>query len=115
MNLQLNYDDLPVGEIADSFYHQGTWFGRFHQIVSPQDGPIACRICDFIAFCREWNARIAADAPFEASEFEQYSDVVQSGRWFTRDVEGTIAKIEEAPNFINGEISWRLKTEESAT
>ena len=109
MNLQLNYDDVPVGEIADPFYHQGTWFGCLHQIVAAQDGPLARRICDFIAFCREWSARIAVKAPCEASEFDQYSDVVQSGGWFTRDADGTIAKIEEAPVFTNGEISWRLK------
>jgi len=28
---------------------------------------------------------------------------------------GRVAKIEEAPVFINGEISWRLKTEETPT
>src|SRR5215472_16073473 len=113
MKLQLYYDNLLVGSIAAPLLHQGTWSGAFHQVVAAQDGPLAQRICDFIAFCRAWHVRLRAQATCEAAEFEQFSDLLRSGLWLTRDPDGTTAAIEEAPVFISGEISWRLKTVQS--
>jgi len=113
MNLQLFYDNLLVGDIAAPLLHQGTWFGDFRQVVATQDSTLAQRVCDFIAFCREWHARLATQASCEASEFDQFSDLVRSGLWFTRDADGVAARIEEAPVFTDGEISWRLKNVES--
>ena len=112
MKLQLYYDNLLVGDIAAAFLDQGTWFGDFRQAVTDQDGPLAHRICDFIAFCQEWHARLKAEAACEASEFEQFGDLLRSGLWSTKEGDSTTARIEDAPVFINGEISWRLRTEE---
>jgi hypothetical protein len=113
MKLQLYYDSLLIGDIAVPLLDQETWFGDFHQVVALQDGPLAQRICDFIVFCREWHVRLHAGVTCEASEFDQFSDLLRSGLWLTRNADGTAAKIEEAPVFINGQISWRLKTVES--
>jgi hypothetical protein len=113
MKLQLYYDNLLVGEIAAPLLHQGTWSGDFLRVVAAQDGPLARRICDFITFCREWHVRLHAGTGCEASEFDQFSDLLRSGLWLTRDADGKAAMIEEAPVFISSEISWRLKAVET--
>ncbi len=113
MKLQLYYDGLLVGDIAAPLLHQGTWFGDFHQLVAAQDGQLAHRICDFIDFCREWHVRLKVGATCEASEFDQFSDLMRSGLWSTKDADGAATAIDEAPVFVTGEISWRLKPVES--
>jgi hypothetical protein len=114
MKLQLYYDTLLVGDITAPLLHQDIWIGQFHQVAAAQDGPLARRLCDFIAFCQEWHIRLQAGATCDASEFEQFSDLRSSGLWLIRNANGTAAQIEKAPVFINGEISWRLKTSERA-
>jgi hypothetical protein len=109
MKLQLFYDNLLVGDIAGAFLHQGTWFGEFHQVIAAQEGPVAQRVCAFIAFCHAWHARLREGAACEASEFDHFSDVLRSGLWLTRDSDGTAATIDEAPVFVDGEISWCLQ------
>lgn len=113
MKLQLYYDRLLIGDITAPFLHQGTWFGGFHQIIAAQDGPSAQRVCDFVVFCQAWHARLHDGANCEASEFDQFTDLLRSGLWFTRDAGGAAANIDEAPLFMDGEISWRLKPVES--
>src|SRR5262245_59276872 len=113
MKLQLYYDNLLVGGVGAPLLHQGTWFGDFHQVIAPQNGPLAQRICDFIAFCRGWHTRLDIGANCEASEFDQFSDLLRSGLWLTRNADGMAARIEEAPVFTSSAaISWRLKLEE---
>ncbi len=109
MKLQLYYDSLLVGDIAAPLLHQGTWFGDFHQVIAAGDGLLARRVCDFISFCQQCHLKPNA----KPSEFEQFSDLLRSGLWCTKGAAGPVGKIEEAPYFMNGEISWRLQRREN--
>ena len=107
MDVQLEYGPLVVGEITDVFEHQGTWFGAFCSAFSDARGPLERRICEFIDFSKDFNARAAADEDTDPAEFDRFDDVVCSGSWRVRDPSGAITEIKHAPNFLGGEeISW---------
>jgi hypothetical protein len=107
VDLQLEYGALVVGDITGVFEHQRTWFGTFRPAFSAARGPVECRICEFIDFCKNFCARSAADQDTDAAEFDRFDDLLSSGPWRVRDPSGAIAEIKGAPNFLGGEeISW---------
>lgn len=106
MRLDLFYGQVLVGEIADAFAHQGTWFGQFRQALADGDGPIARRVREYIAFSDEWHARMRAEQPHDASEFDAFREILASGLWHTRTADGVDSPIVDAPIFMEGEISW---------
>ncbi|HWB04472.1 MAG TPA: hypothetical protein VG796_15700 [Verrucomicrobiales bacterium] len=108
MNLQLYYDRILVGDIMEAFCHQDTWFGTFKQSFFSQADDTGQRIGEFIAFCQVWNERCKTSENPDASEFDQFGDLLTSQRWFTKGSEGTSSEIDQAPNFFEEEISWQL-------
>ena len=109
MTIHLRFDDVVVGEIADAFDHQGTQFGTFHCSLPADGDETAKRLRSFIEFCKDWFERCGSDAGADASEFDQFRDVVGSGKWSVQQPGGEISKIEDAPMFcdgLKGEISW---------
>ena len=107
MNIQLHYDKILVGEIEDVFCHQDTWFGKFNDPRCVAGGALEQRLCDFISFCRLWNSRCQVEQT-HASEFNQFSDLLNSRLWFTKDANGASSLVDQAPNFYDGEVSWRV-------
>jgi hypothetical protein len=105
--LELRYGLILVGEIADPFLHQNTWFGSFRQRVSQECGSTEQRLCEFISFCNDWDARNNRGDDADASEFEQFDDVLNSGLWYTRTNDGAVSRIDQAPFFSGDEISWQ--------
>ena len=107
MDLQLEYGPLVVGVITEVLEHQRTWFGTFRPAFSAAPGPLESRICEFIEFSKDFNARAAADQDTDAAEFDRFDDLVSSGSWRVRDPSGAIVEIKHAPNFLGGDgISW---------
>jgi hypothetical protein len=106
MNLQLHYDTVLVGEIEDVFCDQDTWYGKFGDSRCVGEGALEQRVCHFITFCRSWNARCQQELSHNASEFDQFTDLLSSGLWFTKDASGASSLIDQAPNFYDGEVSW---------
>jgi hypothetical protein len=109
MKTLLLFDEVVVGEIADAFEHEGTQFGTF-QCSLPADGDrMAKRLRAFIEFCKDWVERSGSSAGADASEFDQYRDVIATGKWSVQQLGGQVFRIEDAPMFhdgLNGEISW---------
>jgi hypothetical protein len=108
----LFFDNVVVGEITDAFEHQGTQFGNFECSLPPDGDKTAKRLRAFIEFCTDWFERSGSEAGADASEFDQYRDVVSSGKWSVQKPGGDLSKIEDAPMFqdgLKGEISWRDK------
>jgi hypothetical protein len=58
---RLRYGNVAVGEIADAFLSDGTWFGAFRQTLTIPSCPTERRIHEYIRFCKDWNARSYAD------------------------------------------------------
>jgi hypothetical protein len=107
VDLKLEYGPLVVGDVTDVFEHQGTWFGTFRPAISAARGPVEFRICEFIDFSKDFNARAAEDEDTDAKEFDRFDDLLSSGSWRVRDPSGAITEIKHAPNFLGGEeISW---------
>ena len=108
MNLHLRYGPVFVGELTDVIVHQGTWFGLFQQTVTPDQGPTEQRLCDFITFCKRFNAQIEAGEDPDDAEFVKFGDVIDSPLWHTRCADGTDVEIKGAPTFDAHEASWSL-------
>lgn len=106
LNLQLWYGDVLVAELEDVFPHQGTWFAQYRQVVVPEDGPLQRRLCELIAFCEEWHQRLVRDEPHDATEFDAFADVLESGLWRIPCLDGTELSMDAGPVFVQGEATW---------
>jgi hypothetical protein len=106
LNLQLWYGDVLVADLLNVIPHQGTRFALYRQVVTPEQGPLQRRLCDFIAFCEEWHQRLKRGENPSAAEFDQFADVLQSGSWRAPCPDGTELTMAEAPTFVEGEASW---------
>jgi hypothetical protein len=107
-NLQLYYGDTSVGQIKNAFCTDETWYGTLDLGVSGPDRWLVRRIESYISFVTDWNERLRRDDPADPSEFDEYSDLIKSGLWFTKDRYGAVAHIREAPVFfIRNEVTWR--------
>jgi hypothetical protein len=102
MDLQLYYGPLLVGDLTEVFEHQGTWFGTFRPAFSAPRGLLDGRICEFIAFCEEFNARAEAGQDHDAAEFDSFDDLLSSGLWRVIAPGGTVSEIKDAPNWLGG-------------
>jgi hypothetical protein len=110
MNFKLKYDDIELGEIADAFVSDETWSGTFHLYFVNRCSEVECRLIEFITFCKEWHNRLRTGQEYNASEFDSFKDVLCSGLWVAVPVtpsDGTAHQIDEAPVFVDDEISWR--------
>jgi hypothetical protein len=109
-NYSLWYKDLLVGTVSEAFYSDGTWFASFQRTIAPEANDLARRLHDYILFCMQWHARpqgCVTDPP-EASEFDKYSDIIESGLWTVEAPDGGRFRITQAPVFMfEAEISWR--------
>jgi hypothetical protein len=107
--LSLWYGETQVGMVHDAFTSDATWYGTFECFVDPRASVVGDRLVSFIKFCQDWCARSKEDPqdPPDASEFDQFSDIIESGRWFAKTLAGEKLLIEKAPVFYaDNEISW---------
>ena len=107
--MELRYGQIPVGNITGEFLSDGTCFGRFHEAVDPGASPVHQRLHDYIAFSVEWHERLRSDLPAEATEFDQFGEMISSGLWQTIASNGSVSLIVDAPVFVQDEVSWTTK------
>jgi|SRR6516165_1433529 hypothetical protein len=104
----LFYGKVEVGVISGAFSSDDTWYGDFRAAITSEQGALQRRLCDFIGFCEEWNARCGRGEDADPADFDRYLDVLTSGLWCTRTQDGVVAKIDAAPVFFpDGDVSWR--------
>jgi len=113
MHLQLRYGEVLVGTITDALEHQGTWLGKFESLMCANRTETERRIGEFIALCKEWHGRVDSGEGPDASEFDAFRDLLTSGQWHVAAPNGAAARIEEAPVFVEGEISWICQTRDA--
>ena len=102
----LYYDSVLVGEVAEPFEHQGTWFGSFTSRLPLDGSEMQQRLAEFVAFCERWHQRLKAGDDPDAAEFDAFGPIVQSGRWRVVDERGMGTAIDQAPVFVEGKVSW---------
>src|SRR5262249_29436551 len=94
--LRLRYGSVRVGDIADAFLDQGTWFGSFRPSFEDPEGPSAERLREFIGFCKRWHDRLGSGEDADASEFDGFTDLLTSGLWTTEDQNGIASVVDQA-------------------
>jgi hypothetical protein len=102
--IELLYRNVPVAIARDPLEHQGTWFAQQFSLVQTFDThPDAARLSEFIDFSVRWH-----EAEGEPADWDQFQDVIESGGWEWRKLEGPIRAIVRAPVFMpGGEVSFR--------
>jgi hypothetical protein len=113
MRFDLLFQGVAVGEIVDGFLSDGTYFGAFTRIHDGDHSDLRRRVAEFIEFCGSWSERMKSDNA-EASEFDEFSDLVKGG-WIARaDDTNDELVIRDAPFFFeNGEVSFIVQSEAS--
>jgi hypothetical protein len=106
---KLCYDSVLVGEIADPFEHQGTWFGNFTSRLPADGNETQRRLADFIAFCERWHQRLKAGDDPDAGEFDAFG-LVRPDLWEVVDEGGDRVAIDQWPLFVEGEVSWTRRS-----
>lgn len=106
LRLELWHGDLLVAVVSDAFVHQGTWFGGYRQVVTRAQGAQAARLCDYIAFDEQFHRRMDEGENPDPSQYDQFRDVLYSGRWRARCPDGSELAIPEGPGFGSGQVCW---------
>jgi hypothetical protein len=104
--LLLRFGTCIVGEIEDAFWSDDTGYGVFRLAAGNNSDPTLQRLREYIAFSEEWHARLRAEQPHSASEWDQFRDVYESGLWNTVGPDGAVNRI-GGPVFVEGEVTWR--------
>lgn len=98
---------ILVADVADAFCTDGVWYASFRLVASDAGNHAEARAAEFVAFSVEWNARVKAGRDADSTEFERFSDLIESGAW-SANLDGRVVAIEAAPVFYPGdEVSWR--------
>jgi hypothetical protein len=112
-SLNLYYGPEMIGHVTDVFFSDQTWYGIFERGThASSNNPVIRRVLEFISFCVDWNERTANNQnnPPDASEFDRYSDLVNSDLWHMRNPQGDVWHLDEAPVFFSGgDVSWRAR------
>jgi hypothetical protein len=114
---ELHCGNLLVAIVHEPFESGSTWFGSVRVTLQAGDGAHAARVLQFIAFTIDWHARVERDPahPPDPEEFDRFTDLVDSGVWFTRWPDGHEEPIGQAPAFApGGEVSWFIQSQSPA-
>ena len=107
MGFQLLYGDLVVGDLTDAYEDQGNWYGNFSPAISESRGPLERRICEFIAFCEDFNAQCRTAEDPGPEGFDRFCDLHSTPSWRVRAPSGAVSVIEGFPNFLgDGFVGW---------
>jgi hypothetical protein len=110
--LELCYGPDVIGHVTDVFFSDQTWYGIFAKAQHAGDNPSSLEILNFISVCEDWNKRMeqSPDKPPSLSEFDRYSDLVNSELWYVRTTQGDRWHLVGAPVFLpGGDITWRTR------
>ena len=113
MTLALRYDSLDIGSIDDAFCGEEatrTWFGKFSASLRNGQDVSEKRIHDFISYCQKWHQRLEVGEAPNASEFNEFKDIVDSDSWSIGQPGGTAIDI-RCPVFYGDEITWTIEDE----
>jgi hypothetical protein len=106
--MTLLFEGSEVGRIDDAFVSDGTWHGKLALTKKIQDAQVFERLLEFIAFCENWNERLATGAKANRDDFKAFADIIETQLWETTMENGRRSRVSDAPNFFSGgEISWK--------
>ena len=111
MSHHLYYGPTYVGRVDDVVEHQGTFLGQFQLETNRETDDETDRLFAFIDFCGGWFDAQPTSSPPDASDFDQFADLIGDGIWTILDESKHQSVIADAPMFNGGrrgELSWVL-------
>ena len=120
-DVDLWYGAVRVGRVNDTYCSEATWYGSFKLALDPTVGPLEQRLLEYIDFCMTWHERLddwnewyRKERPNppnstepDASEFDNYSDLLATRQWFTKSDDGSSSRIDAPVFFTATDITWR--------
>jgi hypothetical protein len=109
--MRLLFGNIHVADVQNVICTADTWFGFYERVIHENADGSASRILRFIEFSKDWNKRAKEQpkAPPDASEFDQFNDLIEGLRWSIESGDGKRSKILEAPLFFGAnELSWQI-------
>ena len=107
-DVTLFFGNKAIGTVKEPFLSDDTWYGTIQLGIDSESDEVERRLINYIRFVEDWNERVQSAKNASPDEFDAYADLTSSGRWFTKDTNGEITVIIEAPVFFcGGEVSWR--------
>lgn len=115
LELELWYGDLLVALLHRVFPHQGTWFAEYELCIRPGQGELPGRLLAYIAFCDDFNRRLAADQELDFTEFNRFVPIAEGNLWIARFPNGGPVPMEGQLLFSEGQVSWQHPRTEPST
>jgi hypothetical protein len=107
LELQLWYGDVLVAELHQVFPHQGTWFAPYELKIAPGEGVLQDRVLEYIAFCEDFDRRIAQGQDHDFAEFDRFGALADAGSWNVPRPDGGAMPMTERMWFLGGQASWQ--------
>ncbi len=107
LELKLWYGDLLVAELHQVFPHQGTWFASYELKLAPGEGPLQDRLLEYIAFCEDFDRRIAQGQGHDFAEFDRFGPIADTASWWVPRPDGGVVPMEGRMWFVGGQVSWQ--------
>jgi hypothetical protein len=107
LELQLWYGQVLVAELHEVFPHQGTWFAPYELRIRSGTGELQDRLLAYIAFCEEFNRRIAGGQAHDFAEFDRFLPAADAGSWRVPRPDGGEMPMEGRMWFMEGQASWQ--------
>jgi hypothetical protein len=107
LELQLWYGDVPVAALHQVFPHQGTWFALYELKIAPGEGVLQDELLEYIAFCEDFDRRIAQGRDHDFAELDRFGPVADTGSWKVPRPDGGVMQMTGRIWFVGGQASWQ--------
>jgi hypothetical protein len=107
LELQLWYGDVLVAELHQVFPHRGTWFASYELKIAPGEGVLRDRLLEYIAFCDDFDRRIAQGQDHSFAEFDRFDALADTGSWKVPRPDGGVMPMTERMWFVAGQACWQ--------
>jgi hypothetical protein len=88
------------------FPHQGNWFALYKLRITPGEGARQDRVLEYIAFCIDFNRRIADGRDHDFDEFDRFGDLTEASLWRVPSPDGGVMPMEGRMWFWDGQVAW---------
>ncbi len=106
----LRFDGVIVVGLELPSFSDETWYAKYvvdAGKLAEEPNSAVREASSYLNFCVTWNKRISEGEDPDPDDFEQFTDLMKSGRWTVYCEGGSLLAIEGAPVFYpDFEVSW---------
>ena len=106
LELELWYGNLLVADLHQAFPHQGTWFAEYDLKIVRGEGTLQDDLLTYIAFCEDFQRRIADGQDHDFNEFDRFGPITDSASWSARFPTGGSVPMQGRIWLADGQASW---------